>query len=133
MLVKDGEDIRQNKLFREVFAMISLHHPHIVRHHTTWTEEPPINFNAGQPIGKSQNNRKLTHKKKAQETVAEISEDHINISGVEWEVSNKENAEDDESQQNHESEVSSNNEDTSYSQIKMISNDQQVFYLQKHR
>ena len=36
--LKHGEDIRQNKTFREVAVMISLDHPNIVRHHTTWTE-----------------------------------------------------------------------------------------------
>lgn len=93
LLVKDGEDIRQNKLFREVFAMISLHHPHIVRHHTTWTEEPPAHVRPEKILKKSITNRRLAMRRKSQETIS-VAEEHTKISdlGFEWDVSNKEDS-----------------------------------------
>lgn len=112
LFVKDDEDIRQNKLFREVFAMTSLHHPNIVRHHTTWTEEPPTGMSPKQILRKSIRNRKLTLIKKSHESLNSIA-DHTRMSdlGVQWDISHSEQKQNS-NKQKHEEENSSDSDES---------------------
>lgn len=88
LFVKEGEDLRQNKLFREVLVMTSLHHSSIVRHHTTWTEEPANEYSSEAFIKRTLSNKKTSIMKRFEESksIAKNNE-HTRISdlGFEWE------------------------------------------------
>lgn len=90
--LKEGEDIRQNKIFREVAVMISFNHPNIVRHHTTWTEQ----LNSEQRQDKTQITKlklSIQNEVSDQQDLIEAVKDHTRISdlGFEWELDSKPN------------------------------------------
>ena len=96
LFIREGEDIRQNKLFREVSAMTSLNHSFIVRHHTTWTELPSESTPHEVLIRKSIN-RKRTYKKRLDDiTPVSRNLEHTRISdlGFEWDTGSQQIPED---------------------------------------
>lgn len=84
LFLKQNQDLRQNKLFREVAAMTSLSHKNVVRHHTTWTEQPEL-----RQILPAVNKKEIFALNDDSPMQSHVRSDPSSDMGFEWDVESK--------------------------------------------